>query len=280
MGLRYFVFFCAAAMAACSAQSAEKTTPQESAHHWDAASAAAVDDLVAANRILSALNIIDSAGHISVRSPTNSDHFFLSRSRAAGLINHDDILEFNLDGEPVHPTQERLFLERFIHAATYKARPDVGAVLHSHSEPMLPFTITTVPLRAVTHDAAFLKDGPRIFEADPDGSNGTLLVTNMDRAGDLAQMLGDDSVVLIRGHGDVVVDLDLPRVVNAALNIDKNARVLLAAIQLGGPISYITPAEVKARAELRANVKVVRDWPHLKALYDHPLTEETDEGAR
>ena len=109
-------------------------------------------DLSIANRVLALENVVDAYGHVSVRHPARPDRFFLSRSRSPQLVDASDILEFSFDGKVVGDgARDRSpYLERFIHAAIYEARPEVNAVVHAHAEDTLPFSISkTTRLQAV-----------------------------------------------------------------------------------------------------------------------------------
>ena len=81
-------------------------------------------DLVVANRILSNEDVVDAYGHISVRHPDNPKRFFMSRSLAPELVERHDLIEFDQEGEPVSDKRQP-YLERFIHAAIFEARPDI-----------------------------------------------------------------------------------------------------------------------------------------------------------
>ena len=116
---------------------------------------AVLDDLVVANRILSNENVVDAYGHVSVRHPGNPERFLLSRSIAPEFVERTDIMELNLDGEPINDNRAP-YHERFIHAAIYEARPDVQAVVHAHAEDVLPFSITEASLRPVIHSGSFI----------------------------------------------------------------------------------------------------------------------------
>ena len=74
------------------------------------------NDLVVANRILAREDVVDAYGHVSMRSPHNPRHFFMSRSLAPELVKQDDIVEHDLEGNPVGKETRALYLERFIHA--------------------------------------------------------------------------------------------------------------------------------------------------------------------
>ena len=114
-------------------------------------------EVVDANRILVGENILDAYGHVSARSPSRVDRFLISRSMAPALVTPQDILELDLDGTPVSEPGARVFLERFIHGEIYRRRPDVRAIVHSHSLAVLPFTVVrSVTMRPICHMCGFL----------------------------------------------------------------------------------------------------------------------------
>ena len=96
---------------------------------------ALIQDLVIANRILAREEVVDAYGHVSVRHPNNPYRFLIARSLAPELVRPEDIVELDLDGQPVRDEDRHLYLERFIHAAIFAARPDVMAVVHMPRTP-------------------------------------------------------------------------------------------------------------------------------------------------
>jgi ribulose-5-phosphate 4-epimerase/fuculose-1-phosphate aldolase len=203
-----------------------------------------LDDLVVANRILANENILDGLGHISVRSLTNPNHFFQSRDLAPGLVTAADILEYDLDGNPVNPKGPASVRERFIHGAIYKARPDVRSIVHSHMPSVLPFTDVTTPLRPMYHMASFLVPGAPVFEIRNVQGHVGMLVDDNKSGEALAKALGDKTVVLLRGHGAAIVGLSIPDAVSSAIFLDVNARVQSQAVALGGNVHYLTQADL------------------------------------
>jgi ribulose-5-phosphate 4-epimerase/fuculose-1-phosphate aldolase len=203
-----------------------------------------LDDLVVANRILANENILDGLGHVSVRSLTNPNHFFQSRDLAPGLVTAADILEYDLDGNPVNPKGPASVRERFIHGAIYKARPDVKSVVHSHMPSVLPFTDVTTPLRPMYHMAAFLVPGVPVFEIRNVQGHVGMLVDDNASGEALAKTLGDKTVALLRGHGAAIVGSSIPDAVSNAIFLDVNARVQSQAVALGGNIHYLTQADL------------------------------------
>jgi ribulose-5-phosphate 4-epimerase/fuculose-1-phosphate aldolase len=166
---------------------------------------ALIDDIVTGSRVLADFGVLDGFGHVSARDPNNPGHFLMSRSLAPALVTADDIMAFDLDGNAVDARGRSVFLERFIHSEIYKARPDVMAVAHTHSPDVVPFTVSRLPLRAIYHNTAFLAVGAPVWDIAKDFGATDMLVRNPAIGQSLAQTLGDKSVVLMRGHGDVTV---------------------------------------------------------------------------
>jgi ribulose-5-phosphate 4-epimerase/fuculose-1-phosphate aldolase len=225
-----------------------------------------IDDLVAANRTLARLGVLDAFGHVSVRDPRNPRRYLISRSIAPESVSAADILLLDLDSQTVDAKDDGklLYRERFIHGEIYKARPDVNAVVHSHSPTVVPFTVTQAKLRPLLHNAGFLGLGVPLFEIRKSVGDGTdLMILTPNLGKDLAKKLGKDAaVVLMRGHGDSVVGPSLPNAVFRAYYTEINARQQLAAITIGGPINFMTRAEAITSndAMLRASARPWALW--------------------
>jgi ribulose-5-phosphate 4-epimerase/fuculose-1-phosphate aldolase len=207
-----------------------------------------LNDLVIANRILAHEDVVDAYGHVSVRHPDRPDHFFLARSLAPELVTHGDIVAFTLDGKPLGKEIRALYLERFIHAGIFEARPEVMAVVHAHAEDILPFGLTNAtPLRPVIHSGSFLGAHVPIWDISDKFGDTNLLVGCIEQGQDLAKCLGGWNVVLMRGHGFTAAARSLIEVVRMAVFLPRNARALLRAKQLGGDIKYLSQGEIDAR---------------------------------
>ena len=231
------------------------------------ASQKVIVDLVVGNRILANEGILDGLGHISVRSDQRPDRFLLARDLAPGLVTAADLMEYDLDGNPVDARGRGMYQERYIHALIFKARPDVKAVVHGHTPSVLPFTDSTVPLRPMYHMASFLVGGVPNFEIRTvEGSTG-MLINNARLGTALAQTLGDKAVALMRGHGFVAVGPSIPEVVSRSIFLDVNARVEAQAIALGGTLTYLSPQDATAPAPTagaQPPAEYPRSWPMWK----------------
>jgi ribulose-5-phosphate 4-epimerase/fuculose-1-phosphate aldolase len=206
---------------------------------------ALIDDLVAGNHILAREQVVDAFGHISVRHPRSAERFLIARSVAPALVTKADIIEYDLDGNPVDARGRASYRERFIHSEIYRARADVKAIVHCHTASLIPFGITGVPLRPAYHQSAFVADGVPVFEIRVAGGMTDMLVGDARLGRALAGTLGSKPAALMRGHGAVVVGDSIPTAVGRSIYLDINARVQAQAAALGGKITYIDPAEAK-----------------------------------
>ena len=240
-----------------------------------------VKDLVIANRILAREDVVDAYGHVSVRHPDNPHRFLIARSVAPELVGPEDILELDLKGEPVRDDDRKLYLERFIHAAIFAARPDVMAVVHAHAEDTLPFGIApATTLRPVIHSGSFIGSEVPVWDIADRFGDTNLLVTNIEQARDLAQCLGPNNVALMRGHGFASAARSLIEVVRLSVYLPRNARALSRAKQLGGEIKYLSAGEIAARSRGYSpySVETWRTWEYWanKAGCGHLLTRPDD----
>jgi ribulose-5-phosphate 4-epimerase/fuculose-1-phosphate aldolase len=230
----------------------------------DAASesvAATIRELVDANHILFDQGVVDGFGHVSVRHPERPDRFLLSRSMAPALVSEKDVLEFDLDGNPVEPGGPAAYLERFIHGEIYRKRSNVVSVVHSHSPSVVPFSVVTgTKLRPVCHMCGFLREeGTPIFEIrDFAGPGSDLLITSGRLGAALAQSLGDGPAVLMRGHGSTVVGGSLRQAVFRAVYTEIGARLQMEAMRLG-PVTYLTEEETASTTKT-ITTQIDRSW--------------------
>src|SRR5215469_5076338 len=207
-----------------------------------------IQDLVIANRILAKEDVVDAYGHVSVRHPDNPNRFLIARSVSPELVGAEDIVELGLDGQPVGDDKRALYLERFIHAAIFEARPDIMAVVHAHAEDTLAFGVAAATrLRPVVHSGAFIGSEVPVWDIADNFGETNLLVTNMAQGRDLAKCLGGNNVALMRGHGFAAASRSLIEVVRMSVYLPRNARVLMRAKQLGGETKYLSAGEIEAR---------------------------------
>jgi HCOMODA/2-hydroxy-3-carboxy-muconic semialdehyde decarboxylase len=222
-----------------------------------------IEDLVAANRILADQGVLDGWGHVSVRHPRDPNRYLLSRARAPELVTADDIMEFDLDSNPVNAAGRAPYTERFIHGEIYKARPDVVAVVHTHAPALIPFGITRVPLQPIYHRSAFISGGIPVFEIREAGGMTDMLIRNQALGKALAASLGDRPAALMRGHGAAVVGPSLPRVVSRSIFLSLSASLQAQAMALGGSPTFLDAEEAR-KIEDREGFGLARSWEAWK----------------
>ncbi len=207
---------------------------------------AVIEKLVAGNRILAREGVVDGFGHISTRHPNDPERYLLSRSRSPELVESDDILEFRLDGEALDDKGFAVYAERPIHGSIYEKRPDVMAVVHNHSYEVIPFGITRTPLRPVAHVASRIGAHIPVWDIRAKFGDTSLLVTNMEQGHDMAACLGENHVVLMRGHGCAVAADSIEEVVLKSIYLQVNARMQMDAMRMG-EVTYLSPGEITFR---------------------------------
>lgn len=217
-------------------------------------------DLVTANHILFDQGVLDAFGHVSVRHDKDPGRFLLARNMAPALVGVNDIVEFELDGTPVDAAGRAVYLERFIHGEIYRARPDVMAVVHSHSPSVVPFSVVkSSPLRALCHMSGFIgNEAPNFDIRDVAGDHTSLLITNPELGSALAGTLGQKAVVLMRGHGSTVVADGIRKVVYRAVYTEINARTQAEASRLG-EVTFLSEGEIAETVRV-IETQVDRAW--------------------
>jgi ribulose-5-phosphate 4-epimerase/fuculose-1-phosphate aldolase len=202
-----------------------------------------LEEVVTANRILANEGIVDSFGHVSARHPDKPDHYLLSRARAPQRIEHDDIVEYELDGTALDERGRAPYLERFIHGAIYEARPDVQAVVHNHSPSVIPFGVTGTKLRPLLHMCACCGHEVPIWDSQDKFGDTTLLVSTMEMGRDLARHMSKSPTTLMRGHGATVVGRTVRHAVFIAVYLEVGAKLQMQAMAMGN-IKFLSAGEV------------------------------------
>lgn len=243
-----------------------------------------LEDLVLANRILAAHGVVDAYGHASMRSPSNPNRYFISRSLAPELVTVGDIVELDLNSDPVFAGAPALYLERYIHGEIYKAHPQINAVVHNHSPSVIPFGAAGVPMQPLFNTAAFVGRGIPVFEIREFQEEGDVLIDSNYLGSALADVLGPHPAALMRGHGAVVVGASLPEAVIRSVYLEQSAKLQMQTMQIAGPggkINYYTPKEVEAVVS-RQDAKQTwrRTWDLWRTQALQAVLEEQNERSR
>ena len=177
---------------------------------------------------------------------------------APSLVQAEDILEYDLESSPIDAAGRRSYLERFIHGEIYRARPDVMAVVHNHSAAVIPFTVSSAPLRPVFHMGGFLRDVKKYDIRTVSGRMTDMLIRDHDLGHSLAMALGSSPVALMRGHGVTIVGANLKEAMFRSVYTEVNARVQMQAMSLGA-VEYLSTEEAEL-AEKANSGQYDRPW--------------------
>lgn len=219
--------------------------------------------IVAANRILAHEGVVDAFGHVSVRDPRDPDRYVMSHARSPALVEHADLVEFEQDGASLDPLRRRPYGERMIHGAIYEARPDVNAVVHHHAYSVVPFSVTSVPLVPLTHTAAVIGSRIPVWDIAERFGDTDTLVRTMEIGRDLAATLDNNTCLLMRGHGAVVVGASVKQAVISAIYLEINARILLQTLTLDDAPIALSEAEIElARQTQFSPLGLDRAWEY------------------
>jgi ribulose-5-phosphate 4-epimerase/fuculose-1-phosphate aldolase len=225
-------------------------------------------ELAVANRIFANQGITDAFGHVSARHPFQPNRYLLSCARPPELIQVSDLIEFTLDGEPVHSTNAEMYSERVIHGEIYKARPDVMAVCHHHCSSILPFCITGEQLVPAYHLGASIGPEASLWDQRDEFGDTSLSVETARQGASLARALGRNALVLMRRHGATVVGSSLRELVFRTVYSSRNAEYQSKAMLLGR-ISALSYGEIQMAGSLTNQPGVDRAWEHWVKRLDN-----------
>ena len=220
-----------------------------------------------ANRILAREDVVDAYGHVSLRHPDDPERFLLARSVSPALVTPADIMEFDLDCNPIDDDR-RPYGERPIHGAAYQARPDVNAVVHNHSHAVIPFGVTNTPIRPLVHVGSGIGPEVPVWDIADNFGDTNMLVLTMEQGRDLAKCLGTGRVALMLGHGCVVVGPNLKEAVMVSIYLQVNAQLQIASMRMG-EVKYLSPEEERLYQEIQFSpLSMDRAWEYFEERAD------------
>jgi L-ribulose-5-phosphate 4-epimerase len=191
-------------------------------------------------------------GHVSVRVPGEAGLFFM-KPHSVGLdeITMGNILTINLDGEVVAGTARR-HSEVYIHSEVYRARPNVHAVIHTHSTYSVALSCTTRSLHPISQGGAAFAGALPVYTGTID------LIRTPEMGRGVAGALGPHTAVLLKNHGVVMTGRNLEEAVVLLMMLETAAHVQLM-LEAAGEIAPEFPEEQIAK--LKSNLMEERQFP-------------------
>ena len=202
-----------------------------------------------ATRALAVAGIFDMHGHLSVRDGAVARMNGHSASRIA--VRPEDVATVRIaDGAVVDGTPPT---EHPIHLAIYRARGDVGAVVHFHALYATSIAVAGKPLVAAFNAGAPLGAVVPVFDD-------ARLVRDDERARRLAAAVGRGPAAVLRGHGAVVAAADVRTAVALALQLEENAQRLWLSYAIGAPQPLLEEERSSLAAALGEPRTVDKIW--------------------
>jgi ribulose-5-phosphate 4-epimerase/fuculose-1-phosphate aldolase len=212
-------------------------------------------DIVSASRILSQQKLVEGFGHVSARI-AGTDHFLITPRIGLALVKKPELLTMNLAGAVIDGAQPAPF-EAWLHAAIMKAKPRVNAIARIHARGANIFSVADRKLEPVHNHGSFFAGGVPVF-SKPD------LISNETLGTEVADALGDQPAILLRGNGQVTVGRTIPEAVMMAIYLEEAAQILYGALQIGTPIPLTLTENQQRQIEALPPVDLERAWQFFK----------------
>jgi L-fuculose-phosphate aldolase len=192
-------------------------------------------------------------GHVSARDPERPGRMWIKR-RGVTLaeVAPADVIEFEI-GADLRDASDDMHLEAVLHTEVYRRRDDVGAIVHGHPPYATAFSSTDAALLPLSHDAVMFANGVAVYNGSPD------LITEPEQGSEVAEALGDLSAVLLRNHGVLVAQRDIPWLVLAAVTLERAVMMQSIAATLG-PTQPIEPGRVAELHRHKYNDGLVAEY--------------------
>ena len=213
-------------------------------------------DLIAACRILSREELVRGFGHVSARIP-GTRRFLLTPRVSLALVKEKDLLTLNLDGKVVEGKSTPPF-EAPLHAAIFRKRADIQAIARIHARKANYFSVTDRKIEPVHNHGGFFHGGVPVFSKTP-------LISTLTLGREVAEALGTNPAILLRGNGQVTVGRTIPEAVMMAIYLEEAADMLYGALQIGAPVFLRAEESGLGRKETLPPVDLERAWNYYKS---------------
>src|SRR5689334_5729305 len=194
-------------------------------------------ELALANRIVANEGVIDAFGHVSMRHPENPKRYLLSRSRAPELVTSEDLIEYDIESQPLRDPGVGQYSERVIHGEIYKARPEVNSVCHHHCPAFMPLLATSTDYMPIFHLGAVGGIRPPFWDQRDEFGDTNMLVVKPEEGASLARALGKHWMVLMMRHGVTVAGTSVRDCVFRSVFSARNAEYQVRAMMIGSDIA-------------------------------------------
>jgi L-fuculose-phosphate aldolase len=198
-------------------------------------------------------------GHVSTRVSGSDLAYVKSAGMALGEVRPQDVAEVNLDGRPSDRSVQ-LHDELPLHLAIYESRPDIGAIVHTHADSAVLFSIASEDFPIYCQDAIPFRNRISFYHS-------AALITTAEHAVALASCLGLGRAVILRAHGLAAVGADLREATVNAVMLDRALRTTLGVLRASqgvpSPIRDDEAAKLDEHFERSRASRIAGIWRQL-----------------
>lgn len=216
-----------------------------------------IEQIALATRMSVMEGLLDFSGHISSRVPGHEAILIQSGKAARSHLSSSEVLIVGMDGT-VLSGEGAPPLELALHLGIYRARPDIGAVLHSHLLDAVAFTLMRDIDVQIMRPAASRWAGGIPTHSYPGSIN------SVQQADAFARTLGDANGALLRAHGLVLCAESVPAVFMDSVYFLENLRTNMIVLQSGRAAMPLTEEEC-AELDVPRTFNVQKLWAHFRA---------------
>jgi len=213
-------------------------------------------DVIRACRVLDGMGLVEGFGHVSARLPEGG--MLITPARGLALARQSELLTVGPDGACLQGDPASAPLERWMHLAIYRARPDVGAICRTHSRMAAALGVSRKPLRAMHGFGGMLGLEMPLYD-------GTDLITDDGLGRAVAASLDDRAAVLLRGNGALITGESVPQACVRAIYLEEAAWMQIVAEGIGGGTPF-TSDEHRTRSRWYA-VEISRAWEYYTSKF-------------
>ena len=215
-------------------------------------------------RFLAHLGLLDYLGSVSARLQGSNriwvDSAFGPENPSRLGTKLRNVVCIDLDGRVLEGDQDPTFEWRQ-HVEIYRARPDVGSVVHTHQKMAKAFGIVERDILPLLHIQSKIVAKPIPFF-----SSATFVTTN-ERARLLAQTLGDHYVCHLVNHGVIVVGRDVEEATINTISLEQLAEMTYITAVLGKPRA-VPQADIEALAAATSDLDTWTYYSHMVPTED------------
>ncbi|MBN2060844.1 MAG: class II aldolase/adducin family protein [Deltaproteobacteria bacterium] len=215
-----------------------------------------INRLLTACRILDREGIMDELGHFSVKIP-GKEHVLVNGKISPGQAKEADLVLLDYKGKKLAGNLEPA-KEMPLHLSVYRMRKDIAAIAHTHSPTIISLSLVGKKLRAMENLGATVF-GNKVPVYEKLG-----LIDTFDAGLRMAEALGSARVLVLKGHGNVVVGESIEEVCVSAIWAEKAARLQCQAMLLGDPEWFPEDEIGKVADQVRKGKAFERAWEYFR----------------